>query len=112
MNTVSKLTFMEEAWYKKAKRLFRDRKITHDKIGKRLGVEKASISQKLNGKNSSTSDEMIIIAGMLDMSLDELCGDDPNYTTDKKSLNIINKLRTLSEDEQDMFLKMLESLSE
>jgi transcriptional regulator with XRE-family HTH domain len=102
---------MEEEWYKKAKRLFRERKISQDKIGIRLGVEKASVSQKLNGKRTTTIDEVIIMADMLGMSMDELLSDDPKYTRNKQDLEIISKLRSISDADFQVFSKMINSLS-
>lgn len=103
---------MNEYWYQKAKRLLREKKISHTKVGKRLGVEKAAVSLRLNGKARSSAEDMIIIADMLDISIDELCADDPTHITNVQDKSFIRKLRSMSEQEASKLEEVLKYLSE
>jgi len=48
---------MNEKWYEKAKRLLRKNKITLEKVGARLGVNKSAISLKLTNQRPTTVEE-------------------------------------------------------
>lgn len=99
---------MKELWNDKVKRLLRERKITHDMVGEALGVKKPSISQRLTGKSNMSVEELMVICGLLGMTMDELCRDDPAYPLDNKDAIFIEKFRSSSAAEKsEMLAKIL-----
>ena len=103
---------IEETWQGKAKRLLRHR-IYHDEIAGLLGLKKATISQKLNGKIGTDMSEMIIIAKRLGMTVDQLLVDDPVYSGEQsRSVQFMREYSDLSEVQQEMILKLIRTIQD
>lgn len=104
---------IKETWQGKAKRLLRQRRIYHDEIAGLLGLKKATISQKLNGKIGTEMSEMIIIAKRLGMTVDQLLVDDPVYSGEQsKSVRFMQEYADLSEVQQEMILKLIKTIQD
>ena len=100
-----------ELWQEKAKRLFRERKIFHKDIAVELGLKKATISLKLNGKITTEVGEMIKMSNMLDMTVDQLIMDDPAYDEEKNlSIQFMKEYDNLNETQKEMVIKLMKTL--
>ena len=102
------MPFMDENWHIKAKKLLRKKHITMDTVGNAWGLKKAAVSLKLNGKAECTIKEVMIIAGMLGLSIDELCADDPNYKKDDKYAEFNRIYRQLDESQKKLLVQMMQ----
>ena len=74
-----------EMWYTKAKKMFRSRKITMQQLGDEMGLHKSTICLKLNGKVDCDSGELMAIASILDITIDQLLANDPRYAEHSKN---------------------------
>ena len=107
-----------EKWQFKAKRLFREKGISHERVGQKLGgLKKAVMSLKLNAHTACNDQEMIIIANMLDMTLDELVSEDPLYTSEsteqkKATQNFYQGYKNLKDKQKTTISKWLEKGNE
>lgn len=98
--------------HSKIKRLLRAKKITYDKVGIAIGLEKASVSQRLNGKSKLTLEEMMIISGMLGVSMDELSYDDPRYTLDSEYIEFLSTYEKLDLDDKKRIIRMMSAFTD
>tara|TARA_R110000803_G_scaffold10481_1_gene32017 strand:- start:581 stop:937 length:357 start_codon:yes stop_codon:yes gene_type:complete len=107
-----------EKWQLKAKRKFRQKGITLDQVGEKLGgLKKSAMSLKLNAHCACDDQEMILIANMLDMTLDELVSDDPIYRSDaprkqEAARKFYNSYQDLSDDQKIMILQLMETMTD
>lgn len=111
MFTLCKLSGMQERWFNKVKRLLKKKHITMEVVGKHLGVDKSAISQRLSGKTGMEVEELMVIAGLLGSSLDELCKDDPQYPKNITEFEIIEAWREVSPERQAVIADMIKSMA-
>lgn len=111
MFTVCKLALMQERWFNKVKRMLKKKHITMEVVGKHLGVDKSAISQRLSGKTGMEVEELMVIAGLLGSSLDELCKDDPQYPKNITEFEIIEAWREVSPERQAVIVDMIKSMA-
>lgn len=98
-------------WFKKVKRILKSRGISMEQLGLALDVKKSGISQKLNGKRGVTVEELMTIANILNMSLDELCKDDPGYPANLHEKDFMEAFQAVSPEKQDIITEMMKSLA-
>lgn len=81
-------------------------------LGEAVGMSFSGVSHQFNGRRSVSLKQIRIYAEMLDLSLNELVGDDAVFVSDEKHKKAIEILKELPEDKQEIGLKMLEALIE
>jgi len=94
-------------WYTKAKTLLRERHITLEQVGKKLGIGKSNVSQMLNGRTNAKIGYIKGIADMLNMSVAELTSEDHYYVSDETERELIDAVRDLDEKQKREALKMI-----
>ena len=106
----------KERWQLKAKRMLREKKVTMDMVGERMHLKRSSISLKLNGKVACTADEILIIASMLDITVDQLLADSPNYLAQTgrqvEAKAFINGYNQLNDEQKTMILQLMETMQD
>ena len=63
---------------KKLKEVLRERKITSAELARKTGFSKAAVSQYINGINIPSEKRMEILAEVLEVTVEELCGFEEN----------------------------------
>jgi len=106
----------KDSWQLKAKRMLREKKVTMDMVGDRMHLKRSSISLKLNGKVACTADEILIIASMLDITVDQLLADSPNYLAQTgrqvEAKAFINGYNQLNDEQKTMILQLMETMQD
>ena len=104
-----------EMWYLKAKRLFRLKRISMQKLGDNMGLHKSTICLKLNGKVDCDSGEIMKLAGILDITVDQLLAGDPRYKEHSeqqaRASEFIEGYTNLNETQKTLVIQVMESMS-
>ena len=104
-----------EMWYLKAKRLFRIKKISMQKLGDNMGLHKSTICLKLNGKVDCDSGELMKLAEILDITVDQLLAGDPRYKEHSeqqaRASEFIEGYSSLNETQKTLVIQLMESIT-
>ena len=104
-----------EMWYFKAKRLFRLKKISMQKLGDDMGLHKSTICLKLNGKVDCDSGELMKLAEILDITVDQLLAGDPRYKEHSeqqaRASEFIEGYSSLNEAQKTIVIQLMESMT-
>ena len=104
-----------EMWYLKAKRLFRIKKISMQKLGDNMGLHKSTICLKLNGKVDCDSGELMKLAEILDITIDQLLAGDPRYKEHSeqqaRASEFIEGYSSLNETQKTIVIQLMESMT-
>ena len=65
---------------------------TQEHLAAALGIGQPEVSKRLNGRIGWRGRELAIVADLLDVSLDELCGRGPRHPEDKSSVGKITQV--------------------
>ena len=98
-----------EFWHQKAKRELK-KVMSQDEAAALLGMKKTTFNHKINGVRPCDDKEMMFIAGLIGVSVDELCIDDPNYSGNRDDVRILQQLKSVSARDKEVFASMLEQM--
>lgn len=98
-------------WYDRVKTELKRRGIIYDQVADALGVSKGSVSHYLTGRYEPSIKQLKVLAGMLEMSLSEMVGDDAYFVTSDDEKRIIDALRKLPQSEREAALALIQGLA-
>lgn len=108
-----KETVISKDFPKKLKRLRLEKGWTQGQVSKRLGVDSQRVSKYERGVLSPTTETIIKIANLYNISLDYLIRDGQNGPTpsfqNQKLMDRIEKIANLSEENQNVLMAVMDA---
>ena len=85
--------------------------MTQTELAKRIGVERATVSNWINGNRTPTLGHLRKAAEVLGMTVTEILGDEVLYAETKTERDIIEQLREMSEEDREAIARMVAALT-
>ena len=100
------------AWAITARKAMDRKGLKYADLGAAVGLSFSGVSHQFNGRRSVSLEQIRTYAKMLDLSLNELVGDDAVFVSDENHKKAIAILKEIPADKTELALKMLEALLE
>ena len=97
-------------WYVKAKAALKEQGLIYEDVARQLHITYSAVGHYLAGRREPSLEQVKTIARMVDKSISELCGEDAYFVVKIDEQRLLDAFRHLSEEEQEIALKMLSAI--
>lgn len=102
---------MRTPWYVKAKAEMKAQGLVLADLAEVLGITVSAVGHYLNGRRTPSVEQVQKIAGILGMSVSELCGEDAYFIIDSQERKIIDLIRNMPDATLETAVMLLTALN-